>query len=307
MRARAPGKLLATVAASAASVTSAGVVAAHAEDAKITDPSVIDSRVKIAFEGAFFQNNVHQDDKMGGTDKLGNSNGDFSGSIALTKQFSSDMDWRLAGAFHMGKDRSWEASGQITGGSPGFLTVGYGDDYSFQTLDFDLGKHVKVQAADIRFFGGLRLVHSDERGVLSESFTPDNPADRGGTFDKIGSSEYWGIGPRVGAEAYYPLGETWGLTGAVSGAIMWGRRENGAAFRYDLTNPDQQGSVTLGSESSNQTVTNLDASAGLSWTPLQGATFTAGYKIEQWHNLLINADSSTQTFHGPFLRLEVKM
>ena len=91
MRARAPGKLLATVAASAASVTSAGVVAAHAEDAKITDPSVIDSRVKIAFEGAFFQNNVHQDDKTGGTDKLGNSNGDFSGSVALTKQISSDM------------------------------------------------------------------------------------------------------------------------------------------------------------------------------------------------------------------------
>jgi hypothetical protein len=54
-------------------------------------------------------------------------------------------------------------------------------------------------------------------------------------------------------------------------------------------------------------VTNLDASAGLSWMPLEGATFTAGYKIEQWHNLLVNADSTTQTFHGPFLRLEVKM
>ena len=303
MRARAPGKLLATVAASAASVTSAGVVAAHAEDAKITDPSVIDSRVKIAFDGAFFQNNVHEDDKTGGTDKLGNSNGDFSGSIALTKQISSDMDWRLAGAFHLGKKRSWEESGQIP---QGFLTIGYGDDYSFQAFDFDVGKHVKVQAADIRFFGGLRLVHSDERVVASEGFNPDDPADKGGTVDKIGSSEYWGIGPRVGAEAYYPLNETWGLTGAVSGSVMWGRRENRAGINYDLTT-GEQGSVPLGSESENQTVTNLDASAGLSWMPLEGATFTAGYKIEQWHNLLVNADSTTQTFHGPFLRLEVKM
>lgn len=264
---------------------------------------MIDSRVKIAFEGAFFQNNVHQDDKTGGTDKLGNSNGDFSGSIALTKQISSDMDWRLAGAFHLGKNRSWEESGQIP---DGFLTIGYGDDYSFQAFDFDVGKHVKVQSADIRFFGGLRLVHSDERGVVSESFAPDDPADKGGTVDKIGSSEYWGIGPRVGAEAYYPLGETWGLTGAVSGSVMWGRRENREGYRYDFTT-GAQGSGTLFSESSSQTVTNVDASAGLSWTPLAGATFTAGYKIEQWHNLLINADSSTQTFHGPFLRLEVKM
>ncbi|WP_027056983.1 Lpg1974 family pore-forming outer membrane protein [Mesorhizobium loti] len=299
---------MATVAASAASVTSAGVVAAHAEDAKVTDPSVIDSRVKIAFEGAFFQNNVHSDDKTGGSDKLGNSNGDFSGSIALTKQISSDMDWRLAGAFHLGKNRSFDRSGPTTGfGNPGTLTIGYGDDYSFQAFDFDVGKHVKVQAADIRFFGGLRLVHSDETGVVSESFAPDNPTDKGGSADKVGSSEYWGIGPRVGAEAYYPLSETWGLTGAVSGSVMWGRRNDRVGVNVTSTNPDNHASVTLFSQSSSQTVTNLDASAGLSWTPLAGATFTAGYKVEQWHNLLINADSTTQTFHGPFLRLEVKM
>ena len=308
MRARTSGKLLATVAASAASVTAAGVISAHADDAKVTDPSVIDSRVKIAFEGAFFQNNVHHDDKTGGTDKLGNSNGDFSGSVALTKQISSDMDWRLAGAFHSGKKRSYDLSGPDTEfGNPGTTTIGFGDDYTFQAFDFDVGKHVKVQAADIRFFGGLRLVHSDERGDVSESFTPDNPADKGLSADKVGSSEYWGIGPRVGAEAYYPLGETWGLTGSVSGSVMWGRRNDRVGVNVTGTNPDGQESITLATHSSSQTVTNVDASAGLSWMPLEGATFTAGYKIEQWHNLLVNADSSSQTFHGPFLRLEVKM
>ncbi|UVK52969.1 hypothetical protein DBIPINDM_006414 [Mesorhizobium sp. AR02] len=299
---------MATVAASAASVTSAGVVAAHAEDAKVTDQSVIDSRVKIAFEGAFFQNNIHNGDKLGGSDKLGNSNGDFSGSIALTKQISPDMDWRLAGAFHVGKNRSFDISGATTGfGNPGTLTLGYGDDYVFQTFDFDVGKHVKVQAADIRFFGGLRLVHSDETGDVFESFTPDNPADKGVSADKIGSSEYWGVGPRVGAEAYYPLGETWGLTGAVSGSVMWGRRNDRVGVNVTGTNPDGHLSATVASQSYSQTVTNVDASAGLSWTPLAGTTFTAGYKIEQWHNLLINADHTNQTFHGPFLRLEVKM
>ncbi|MBZ9794225.1 Lpg1974 family pore-forming outer membrane protein [Mesorhizobium sp. ES1-4] len=309
MQAKIPGKLLTTVAASAASVTSVGMVGAHAEDTKVTDPAAIDSRVKIAFEGAFFQNNIHSGDKFGASDKLGDSNGDFSGSIALTKQFSPDMDWRLSGAFHLGKKRSFDFPDLIVGGStPGILNFGYGDDFSFQAFDFDVGKHVKVQAADIRFFGGLRLVHSDETGTFSERFTPDNPgADKGGTVDKVGSSEYWGIGPRVGAEAYYPLGENWGLTGAASGAVMWGRRTDRTGFNYNVTNPDSQGSVTLFSESANQTVTSLDASAGLSWTPLAGATFTAGYKVEQWHNLLVNADHSNQTFSGPFLRLEVKM
>jgi hypothetical protein len=307
MRARASGKLLATVAASAASVTSAGVVAAHAQDTKVTDPSVIDSRVKIAFEGAFFPNNVHSADKLGNSDKLGmgDSKDNFSGSIALTKQISPDMDWRLAGAFRTGKDWSVNQSATVKGGT---LAASLSDGFSFQTFDFDIGKHVKVQTADLRFFGGLRLLHADQNGFdYSFSATPSNPAARGTTFDKIGSSEYWGVGPRVGAEAYYPLGETWGLTGAVSGSVMWGRRNDRLGINVTVTNPAGHASATLFSQSSNETVTNVDASAGLSWTPLANTTFTAGYKVEQWHNLLENSDHKNQTFSGPFLRLEVKM
>jgi hypothetical protein len=307
MRARASGKLLATVAASAASVTSASVIAAHAEDAKVTDPSVIDSRVKIAFEGAFFPNNVHSADKLGNSDKLGmgDSKNQFSGSIALTKQISPDMDWRLAGAFHIGKD--WSV-GESQTFPEGTVAASLSDGFSFQTFDFDIGKHVKVQTADIRFFGGLRILHADQKGFdYSISETPTDPADKGGSYDKIGSSEYWGVGPRVGAEAYYPLSETWGLTGAVSGSVMWGRRNDRLGISVTSTNPDGHESVTLFSQSSSETVTNVDASAGLSWTPLVNTTFTAGYKVEQWHNLLENSDHSNQTFSGPFLRLEVKM
>jgi len=305
MRARAPGKLLATVAASAASVTSAGVVAAHAEDTKVTDPSVIDSRVKIAFEGAFFPNTVHSSNKLGNSDKLGDSKDNFSGSIALTKQISSDMDWRLAGAFRTGKD--WSV-GESQTFPEGTIAASLSDGFSFQTFDFDIGKHVKVQTADVRFFGGLRILHTDQKGYdYSFSATPNDPSDKGGSYDKIGSSEYWGIGPRAGAEAYYPLSETWGLTGSVSGSVMWGRRNDRFGINVTTTNPDNHQSVTLFSESSSEIVTSVDASAGLSWTPLANTTFTAGYKVEQWHNLLENSNHSNQTFNGPFLRLEVKM
>ena len=303
MRAQVSGKLLATVAASAATVTSAGIVAAHAADAQdTTDQTVIDSRIKIAFEGAGFWNNVG-DDKLS-SDKLGSTDGAFFGSIALTKQISPDMDWSVAGAFQ-GKDRSFNVSEPVSGGT---LDISSGDSFDFQTFDFDVGKHVKVQTADIRFFGGLRLVHSEQEiKPFSLSFTPTDPTAGGGSFEILRTNEFWGIGPRVGAEAYYPLNETWGLTGAVSGAVMWGRRSDRLAENSTNTNPASRTSVTLESQSSNETVTNVDASAGLSWTPLQNTTFTAGYKVEVWHNLLTYAEHTNQVFHGPFLRLEVKM
>ncbi|MEW6634342.1 MAG: Lpg1974 family pore-forming outer membrane protein [Pseudomonadota bacterium] len=307
MPTKASGKLLATVAASAATVTSGGVVAAHATDWQAPDQTVVDSRIKLAFEGSYFWNNVHNGEKLG-SDKLGNSNGDYSGSVALTKQISPDLDWRLAGAFHVGKDRSI-SSGQfpVTSPSDGTAVETFGDGFTFQTFDFDVGKHVKVQTADIRFFGGLRLVHTDETlAQLSATFTPTNPADKGFTADKIGTAEYWGIGPRVGAEAYYPVGEDWGLTGAVSGAVMWGRRTERLGFNVSNT-IGEHASITVASQGSNETVSNLDASLGLSWAPVANTTFTAGYKIEAWHNLLVNADHDNQVFQGPFLRLEVKM
>lgn len=307
MRAQVPGKLLATVAASAASATTIGMATAHATEAQPSDQAVIDARIKMSFEGAYFWNNVHKDDKLS-SDKLGNSNGDISGSVALTKQISPELDWRLSGTFHVGKHRSvLLGEGPVTD-PDGTISARYGDGYAFQAFDFDVGKHVKAQQADIRFFGGLRLVHADEKVFdFSETFTPDNPADKGISADKIGSSEYWGIGPRVGAEAYYPVGENWGLTGSVSGSVMWGRRTNRVGGSVTQTNPDMHASATLFRESSSETVTNLDASAGLSWTPIPNTTFTAGYKIEAWHNLLVNADHENQVFQGPFLRLEVKM
>lgn len=308
MPTKVPGKLLATVAASAATVTSVGVVAAHATDGQAPDQSTIDSRIKMSFEGSYFWNNVHKDDKLS-NDKLGNSNGDISGAVSLTKQISPDLDWRLAGAFHIGKNRSTLLGEEsVTNPSPGIVTLSYGDGYSFQTFDFDVGKHVKVQQADIRFFGGLRLLHSDETvGQISEKFTPNDPADKGISADKIGTAEYWGIGPRAGAEAYYPVGENWGLTGGVSGAVMWGRRTERLGFNISQTNPADHASETLFSQGSNETVSNVDASLGVSWTPITSTTFTAGYKIEAWHNLLVNADHDNQVFQGPFLRLEVKM
>lgn len=307
MHSQGKGKLLATVAASAASVTAMGVATANATEAQPSDQTVIDSRIKMSFEGSYFWNNLHNNDDKLSSDKLGKGNGDISGAVSLTKQISPDWDWRLAAAVQLGNDRSTLLFEQPVTNPNGLVTGTYSDGYSFQTFDFDVGKHVKVQQADIRFFGGLRLVHSEETlAEISEQFTPTNPADKGIVFGEASKAEYWGIGPRVGAEAYYPVGENWGLSGAVSGSVMWGRRTE-RVWESLSTTTGQHASETLFSQGSNETVSNLDASLGLSWTPITNTTFTAGYKIEAWHNLLVNADHNNQVFQGPFLRLEVKM
>jgi hypothetical protein len=309
MRNHVSGKLLATVAASAASVTSVGVVTANAADALVTDPTVVDSRIKIAFEGAVYQSNV---DKLGGTsDKLGNNSdfGDLYGSVALTKAISADVDWRLAGSYHAGQDNDFSLSVPAPDGT---FDLSTGNSYDFQTLDFDLGKHVQAQSADIRFFGGLRLLHSKEKLDIHEALTANDPTtDKSGSADKLGSSEFYGIGPRVGAEVYYPLGETWGLTGAVSGSAMWGRRTDKFSLHAEENDPnnlpnDPPVNVSE-TQHSSEVVTNIDLSGGVTFKPWENTTFTAGYRVEQWHNLLQLSDKSTQTFNGPFLRLEVKM
>jgi len=170
-----------------------------------------------------------------------------------------------------------------------------------------------VQAADIRFFGGLRFLHSKEELNFNESVTPADPAtDKSGSADKLGSSEFYGIGPRIGAEVYYPVGETWGLTGALSGSAMWGRRTDKISLHAVTNDPSgtpPQPRVTDVSESqhSNEVVTNIDLSGGVTFRPWDNTTFTAGYRVEQWHNLLELSNKTTQTFNGPFLRLEVKM
>ena len=309
MRTHVSSKLVATVAASAASVTYVGVVAAHAAHAQVIDPSrgrfpALRSPLKGRSISPMSTSSAAPATSWATATTLAI----FMGSVALTKQISSDVDWRLAGAFHAGQDNDFSLSVPET--SPdGTLALSFGNSYNFQTLDFDVGKHVQAQSADIRFFGGLRLLHSKEELNFHEGFTPTDPAtDKTANADKLGSSEFYGVGPRIGAEVYYPLGETWGLTGAVSGSAMWGRRTNKislTAFEHDPSSPPDTNVNVSESQHSSEVVT--PPFRGVTFKPWENTTFTAGYRVEQWHNLLLLSDKSTQTFNGPFLRLEVKM
>ena len=61
----------------------------------------------------------------------------------------------------------------------------------------------------------------------------------------------------------------------------------------------------------NEIIANIELTAGVTWMPWQDTSFTAGYRVDYWDGLLsgfnLGGDSGSQTFHGPFLKLEVKL
>jgi hypothetical protein len=312
MRTQLTGRFLATVAASA---TSVGAVDAVAADYVEADPAVIDSRITLAFEGGVMQSDF-EDDKLGSTDKLGDHDADIYGAISLTKQISADIDWRLSGAYHVGSERSWDLGVDL---GEGALDIHLGDDFDFQTIDFDIGKRWQVSNADIRLFGGVRGLHVSENFDFGLGVTPDDPLDKTGSTDKVGSSDFYGIGPRIGIEGYYAIGPTWGLSGGLAGAAIWGRRSTDLDASAFFDDPDDGNPATDVSASFDQdedeVITNIELKAGVTFMPWDNAAFTVGYRIDHWDQLLsgfsgIGGDDDgdqDQTFHGPFLKLEVKI
>jgi hypothetical protein len=307
MQKQIPGKLLATVAASAASV--APFAATNAIAADPYDQAAIDTRLNFAFEGAALWSDS-EDDKVGSLDKLGND-GNFRAYAEVSRKYDTDLDWRLGGAVFIGNGSDTNFMLSQTEGDVYFSS---GSGFNFQTLDFDLGKHVNVGKTDVRMFGGVRLLHSRERFDFDVELDPiDALADKSGTIDKVGTSDFWGIGPRIGAEAYHDMGSNWGLTGSLSGSAMWGRRHSNLDLEVHTYDPDDVGDEATDvsmdfTDNSYEVVTNVEATAGVMWQFMPGKSVTAGYRIESWQNLRgIFSDNEGDVFHGPFLRVDVKM
>ena len=308
MRTQLTGRFLATLAASATSVSAVDAVAA---DYVEVDAAAINSRITLAFEGGVLKSDFDSD-KLGSTDKLGDPDADIYGAISLTRQISADTDWRLSGAYHAGSDREISENFISPGGTIGFST---GDDFDFQTIDFDIGKRLQVANAEVRLFGGVRGLHVKEGFDFGLSATPANPLDKSGSLDKVGSSDFYGIGPRIGAEGYYALGQSWGLSGSVAGAAIWGRRNTELDFNLVSNDPNDPGQSASVDQDDDEVITNIELKAGVTWMPWENTAFTAGYRLDHWDGLLSgfsgltggDEDGGDQTFHGPFLKLEVRI
>jgi hypothetical protein len=307
---RISGKFLATVAVSAGSV-GMGAHGAAAADFRTAPQSW--SSMTVSIEGGILQNR-NQDDE---NDKLGGNNGDNAyGAISLTKNYAPDLDWRFGGSAHFGESNHQSFTIDVPGT---LLNYSTSSKFDFQTIDFDLGKHLRANTGtDIRLFAGVRALRASERIGFNWEFNDPDEIDAGDKIassgDKVGTSTFYGIGPRVGVDVTHPLGATWGLMGSVSGAAIYGRRKEDislsgttTALADPLPGPDV---VTPFSESSHSTswgvVGNLNVKAGVQWMPWQNTVLTAGYQFDYWYKLRSFASDNDETFHGPFLKLDVK-
>jgi outer membrane protein OmpA-like peptidoglycan-associated protein len=137
----------------------------------------------------------------------------------------------------------------------------------------------------VRPFFGVRYVNFEHR-----------------TKDEIGlpifngKYDYWGIGPRIGADmAYRFSGSPWFIGGSLAGAVTWGE----AKARGDFFAPDND---------SGRMAWNLDAQLGIGYEVAPGFGIQIGYQLDYWWNVNYRvggpaSGKGDRYAHGPFLRV----
>jgi outer membrane protein OmpA-like peptidoglycan-associated protein len=108
--------------------------------------------------------------------------------------------------------------------------------------------------------------------------------------------EMWGIGPKVGIGALFPVSENWAIVGGADAALLY-------------TSYTDSGTGVLSTSGSYwQFTPQLDAEMGMSWRSSDSPafSFTAGGHVKTSFNTAITADGNHQGTlfeFGPFLRM----
>jgi hypothetical protein len=172
---------------------------------------------------------------------------------------------------------------------------------SFQTLDLEAGYTPKLTNVGVRFFAGLRGLHYTNS--LTRTFSGSN------FFFLVNpSSDFYGIGPRIGLEVEKQFdGSAFGISAEAAGAVIVGSANT-------TTTEDKLGTVSSMSSSVAKTVIDLEASAGVDYHFNDLSKVTLGYRAEALSD--VNSEvlfggqgssgsDSTQLVSGPFLKLKI--
>lgn len=293
--------------------------AAHAQDMTVPDGFTVSVE-----GGALFGPNTVAEDKLGSGFGSGPSGGvvniqdnvGYRAAISLGKQIDPFWDLRVTGALnHQMTSKSDVQSSIYNGGGSGgsgFFENFYGTletDFDYETMDFEVGyRPMLTENMEVRLFAGLRGLHyrdsMDKMGYISSS--------GGGGGDKVGygadvSSEFFGVGPRVGIEASTRLGDSmFGVSGMLAGAALFGTaRTDGEAT---LMSGGDSITVPYPGQEEQITVYNLEAALGLDVHVDPQTKVTVGYRAEGLFgvdNLFSSGGSggSDRWTHGPTIKL----
>jgi len=296
----------------------AAVVAVQAQDA-------VDNGYKVSVEGgALFGPNDLAGDKLGG-ELIGIPLSSSGGTI--TSDQHDNMGWRAAVAVQRQIDPLWdmkfalalnqqlETTNSLSFGATDISSSGDGSsisglfesktDFDYETMDFEAGYSPEVDGpVNVRLFGGVRGLHYndtyDKVGTVdgteySGGVVVDGSGTSGG-YSFLQSGSFYGVGPRIGAEASTRLGDSmFGLTGSVAGSFILGRAQNNVNFEYDFSSGASGSPVPTGDISSEEWgwVTDFEASLGVDFYVTDTNKLTIGGRVEKVTTL---SDFSSEVF-----------
>lgn len=215
-------------------------------------------------------------------------------------------------------------------------------DFKYDAVDLDAGQYIDVGTRlRMRLFGGLRFarVESDRSDNYSASYNvfgpdEDDPDDQ----ELIGTllynesdtldSKFSGVGPRMGIDTSYHLGNCFGVIGHFAGALLVGNTKTTTNSATQLSFDPTPGVLFEGTQSTssenNETrvVPAFDAKLGLDYTYIFAnqsmLSLELGYQWTQYIDAVdrlnaniipgvISRSTSSVGFDGPYLTLNWKV
>lgn len=317
---------------------SSAVAVVHAQDP-------VPDGYKVSVEGAalFGPNDLAED-------KLGSGLPISGGLSSFSSEQNDNTGWRAAVAVQRQLDPLWDLKVALalnhqfeTTSSTDFLyenisSSGDGssvsglfeqnNQFDYETIDLEAGYTPEVDGPlSLRLFGGVRGLHYkdsyDKLGTVQETeFSGGSATSGGGAFEYayLQSGEFYGAGPRVGAEASSRFGDSiFGISGSAAAAFILGRAENNMSFSGSSSGSGFSGSPIPNFDTSEGewgVVTDFEASLGLDVYLTDTTKLTLGARMERISTLSefstsspftsgsSGADSGNRLNFGPTIKFE---
>lgn len=190
--------------------------------------------------------------------------------------------------------------------------------FKYDAVDLDVGQYLNLGThLQTRWFAGLRFAQitqdqTSNFAIVTGTTPPSNLEEA--------TAKFTGIGPRLGVDGNYHLGNNFGFVTQLAASLLVGTTESNAAITniYSTDNPSQ-----------NRVVPALDGKLGFDYNKAMhnGGRFAieAGYQISEYFNALDKTSNSTPPvllsspyvpsgtsssnvgFQGPYLSVKYKV
>lgn len=192
-------------------------------------------------------------------------------------------------------------------------------EFTYNAIDLDVGQYINpTPRLQLRLFGGLRYAEmkQDFDARYNTSYNADtSETNNQASLSASNHAKYSGIGPRLGIDSLYSVGNGFGLAARVAGSLLIGQaksNESNASVNLGQSYPE---SNNTNADDVTRIVPGLDGQLGIHYTHAlsHSADLNAelGWRVTHYFNPFDNepiaglTTSSDFGFHGPYLTIGV--